>query len=83
MKVFVKKIHGPNKQEIGSILSVNAGIPTTAQQKSSIESQLEQYAHNTLYPGRGLNIYSHIESDTPSIVVIFDINNIDYTEVEI
>lgn len=76
MRVFIRRLFDQNGKETGAILSVVFGAPTNIQQKNVIESQLIQYAFNTLYPGEGLNIYRDMYIDTPSITVIKNINNL-------
>lgn len=82
-KVMIQKLYNKNGVEVGAILSVFIKKPTNAVQKDIEEKYLIEYAHNTLYPGQGLNFHKEIHEDAPSIIVIKNINNIDYIEKDI
>jgi hypothetical protein len=75
MSMRIKKII-TNGKETGAILSANVNRPTTALEKARIEFHLIDYAFNTLYPREGLNIYSEVNSDTPSVVIIRSIEDL-------
>ena len=83
MKVIIKKLNNNNGQETGAILTAFVGYATTLAQKNSIEKQLTDYAFGVLYPSQLLGIYSDVNSDSPAITVIRDINNLPYTEIDL
>lgn len=83
MRTFIKKLYDQNGKETGAIISVDFGTPTNIQQKNIIENVLIQYAFDSLYPGEGLNIYREIYIDTPSIIVIRNIENLPYQQLKI
>ncbi|WMJ75366.1 hypothetical protein RCC89_19705 [Cytophagaceae bacterium ABcell3] len=82
IKVFIKKIYDQNTKETGSIISAITQSMVNYEQKREIESLLEHYAFTVLYPGEGLNLYSDINSDTVSIVVIKGINYLPYKDID-
>jgi hypothetical protein len=69
--------------ETGAILTAFVNEIPETHQKNTIEQTMIQYAFDKLYPKEGLNFYSNIENDTVSIVVVKDINNIEYEEIEL
>jgi len=75
-RIFIKKIFGVNGLETGSIVTALTHKQINREEKFKMEKHIEHYAFNVLYPGEGLNLYSNIESDTASIVVIKGINNL-------
>jgi len=83
MRVLIKKLHNNNGVETGAILSAFVGQATNVHQKIAIENKLIDYAFSHLYPEQGINIYRDMYPDTPSITVIKDINNLNYTEIDI
>lgn len=83
MKIIIRKVFDSNKNETGAILIAGVNRPTNASGKSTIENQLIDFAFNRLYPREGLNIFSEINEDTPSIAVIKKINNLPYDEIVI
>lgn len=84
MSVIIKKIFDEDtKRETGAILTVILDHIPKENEKLNIEQTLIQYAFDTLYPQEGLNFYSNIEVDTPSIVVIRNINGIKTEEIDI
>ncbi len=74
--VQIRRITNAHGAEIGAILTAFFDAPTTLQQKTIVEAQLIDYAFMRLYPREGINIYRHIEFDTPAITVFRDINNL-------
>lgn len=83
MNAIVRTIVDQNGMDSGSVISAEVSKPTTALQKAQIEVELINYAFSTLYPREALSIYSNIHSDTPSITVIRDINNLPQQQVTI
>lgn len=83
MRIIIKKVFDSNKNETGAILIAGVNRPTNALEKSTIENQLVDFAFTRLYPREGLNIFSEINEDTPSIVVIRKINDLPNEEVDI
>jgi len=83
MKTIIKRIFDSNKKETGAILIAGVNRPTNALEKSNIENQLIDFAFSRLYPREGLNIFSEINDDTPSIVVIRKINDLPSDEIDI
>ena len=82
MNAYIQKIT-INNIETGAILNGTPNTPLNAGQKSIIESHLEQYAMNVLYPNEALNIYKDIHNNTASLVVIRDVNNIPGITVDV
>jgi hypothetical protein len=83
MRVSIKKVYNTTGQETGSILSSSFGHSINVQQKIAIENQLIQYGFDNLYPGEGLNIFREMHSDTASVIIIRNINNLPETIVNI
>jgi len=86
MSVILKRIvDQTTKQETGAILTAELDHIPNENEKLSIEQTLIQYAFDRLYPQEGLSFYSNIEVDTPSIVVIRNINDIkpEMTDIEL
>jgi hypothetical protein len=67
----------------GCILTASFNAQVTVQQKLALENQLMDYAFHLLYPNTGLNIYRNMYADTPSIVVIKNINALPATPIVI
>lgn len=80
IKMIIQKLHNSAGQETGSILSAVITFPLNLFEKNILERQLELYAFNNLYQGSGLNIYTNINTDTASLIIIKDINNLAYTK---
>jgi hypothetical protein len=77
MRILIKKLnHSATGQETGAILTADVDVATSLQQKLACEALLSDYAFTVLYPNQGLNIYQNEYVDTPSIVVIRDINSL-------
>jgi len=76
MRVIKHTLYDQNGQETGVVLSAIFNASVTLSQKFALENQLINYAFQTLYPNQGLNIYRNMYSDTPSIVVLKDINGL-------
>ena len=76
MEISIKRIYNQQNQETGAILYAIVDRATTNQEKINIENRLSLYAFDVLYPGIPLNKYSEVFSDTPSIVVIKNINDL-------
>jgi hypothetical protein len=83
MNVIIKKLFNQTGIETGAILIAVITNAVNAQQKAQIEKQLNDYAFEHLYPGQGLNIYSDVNTDSPAIVVIKNINSLPDTTVTI
>lgn len=82
IKVFIKKIYDNKANETGTIISAITQSKVNYKQKRRIESLLEHYAFNVLYPGEGLNLYTDINSDTVSMVIIKGINNLPNVDLD-
>jgi hypothetical protein len=76
LNATVRTIVDKNGKNSGSVISADISRPTTAFKKAQIEFQLINYAFTKLYPNEGLNLYSNIHSDTPSITVLRDIDKL-------
>jgi len=83
MNATIRTLVDQNGKDSGCIISAEVNRPTTAFEKAQIEFQLIDYAFSKLYPKEGLNIYSNIHSDTPSITVIRAINKLPQKTVPI
>ena len=84
MQVIIKRIFNKStQQETGAILTAFIQKIPDKEQKLVIEQFLIQYAFDKLYPNEGLNFYSNIEVDTPSIVVIKGIDNFNHEIIDI
>ena len=83
MNIIIREIFNSNGKVTGAILIAVFNGATTVQQKFNLESRMIDYAFNVLYPNQGINIYREINSDTPSITVIKEINNLAYKQVTI
>jgi len=81
MELLIKNIQGHNS-EIGAILTAVIGGPVNSNEKEIIEAALRDYADKKMYPNEGLNFYSEINADTPSIVVIRGINSLPYQTIQ-
>jgi len=83
LKIFIKKIYDENGKETGSIISAMTDkLITDYQEKRNIERLLEDYAFTVLYPYEGLNLYTDINTDTISITVIRNINDLKYRDID-
>jgi len=83
LKIFIKKIYDENGKETGSIISaITDKLITNYQEKRNIERLLEDYAFTVLYPYEGLNLYTDINTDTISITVIRNINDLKYRDID-
>jgi Family of unknown function (DUF5958) len=78
IQIVIRKLYN-NHIEIGAIISAILPFSSTIYEKEIIETQLQNYAFNRLYPNDGLNIYKESYDDTCSITVIRDINSLDQT----
>lgn len=84
MKIIVKRMRNPsNNLEIGAVITAVPELQINSQQKATIENTIIQFAFDQLYRGEGLNLYREIHSDTPSIVVIRNINELTHEEIDI
>ena len=83
MNIIIREIFNRNGKVTGAILIAVFNGATTVQQKFNLESIMIDYAFNVLYPKQGINIYREINSDTPSITVIKEINNLADKQVTI
>ena len=83
MNIIIREIFNSNGKVTGAILIAVFNGATTVQQKFNLESIMIDYAFNVLYPKQGINIYREINSDTPSITVIKEINNLADKQVTI
>lgn len=83
MKVNVYKLYDKNGTEVGSILKASINSKTTNEQKLDIEEKLKHHAHDNIYPGVGVLIYSVYYVDTASIVVLKGTESLDVNEVNI
>lgn len=83
LKIFIKKLYDEKGRETGSIISaITDRLITNYNEKRSIERNLEDYAFTTLYPYEGLNLYTDINTDTISITVIRNINDLKYRDID-
>jgi len=83
LKIFIKKIYDDKNRETGSIISaITDRLITNYNEKRSIERHLEDYAFTVLYPYEGLNLYTDINTDTISITVIRNINDLKYRDID-
>ncbi len=83
MKALIKHLYDHTGTETGAILYVLLSKHINKQQKNFIEEKLIQYAYKNLYPEEGLKIYIDADSDSPSITVIKNINNMQNKEITI
>ena len=82
IKLILKKIYNQNNKETGCIISAMTNAHVTKVDKERIEKKIEHFAFHNLYPKTGLNIYSATYDDTVSLVIIKDINSLEYKELE-
>lgn len=82
IKVFIKKIYDQDKNETGAIISAITPSMVNYTKKRKIEALIEHYAFTVLYPTEGLNLYTDINSDTVSMVIIKGINNLPNKNIE-
>ena len=68
MKVYIHRLY-ENGVETGVILTAFIPGAIDINQKSDIESQLQQHCFDVLYPGEGLRIYSSVNKDEASVTV--------------
>lgn len=83
VKIVVRKLF--NKEGVEAAAVITAWIPFSLNlyEKNIIERQLELYAFNRLYPGKGLTLYKEIYDDVASITVMHDLDSIPYELNEI
>lgn len=72
--IFVKKLYDKLGKETGSIVTAMPNAHISTRRKKIIESALQNYAFDVLYPNEGLNFYSNTEDDTASLLIIRGIN---------
>lgn len=83
LKIFIKKVFDEKGRETGSIISaITDRLISNYTEKRNIERHLEDYAFTVLYPYEGLNLYTDINTDTISITVIRNINDLKYRDVD-
>ena len=79
MEIAIRTLYNEQKHNTGAILTAIIQKPTNQEQKANIENRLTQYAENNLFPGKGLLIYSNVNTDTASVTVINSIDNLTST----
>ncbi len=83
IQIFIKKIYDKQGEETGAIISAMTSSKVDINEKKKIEKIIENYAFDVLYPNEGLSIYSNIYSDTVSITIIKDINDIPSQDISV
>lgn len=84
MRTLIKRLNNPETgAETGCILTAMPPFGGTLKAKQKLVDALRHYAAGVIYPKEGLNIYASVHDDTPSIVVIRDINNIPDSEQDL
>jgi hypothetical protein len=77
MKIKIQKLFNGNGIETGVIVSPLMSGPTSKSEKEYIEIVLKDYERKNIYPDQyTFNYFPDENSDTPSVIVIKNINDI-------
>ena len=84
MKVNLQKVcHPVTRKETGTILTINLNKLPSIEEKLLIENHLQNFVHDNVYRGEGINVYSIKNSDSVGIIAMRKSGDLPVQEMDI
>jgi len=82
MKINIKEIFDKDGKSVGKLLWEKESVAFNLTEKNKHERQLIQFSYQNLFKGDGVNIFSNVEKDTVSIIVLNKIDQLENVTLE-